>query len=186
MSEATPLDQLADAYQIEPAYHDIWQRRHETSAETKRALLAAMGAPVESDRAIAASLDAITTAAAGQWVPGLLIRRQDTPLTLPVLTGRQQGRLAWTFCTEEGAIHQGAIRLDDLAIDGPVATGNPSGQRRLFDLPLRPTPGYHRLYLTLDDDLETQTEIIVTPTRGFCPPELGGDSAGLVLSLIHI
>ena len=43
MSAMTPLHRLAAAHYIEPSYEDIWQERHETSAETKRTLQRAMG-----------------------------------------------------------------------------------------------------------------------------------------------
>ncbi|MFX6292640.1 hypothetical protein ABTG11_19475, partial [Acinetobacter baumannii] len=50
------LDRLADLLGVEPLYHDIWGNRRETSAATKRALVAAMGLAAATDEEVAASL----------------------------------------------------------------------------------------------------------------------------------
>ena len=63
MSETEPLDRLAAHYGIEPAFTDNWGRRHEVSAATKRALLAAIGVPVASDAELRTSLERTEAAA---------------------------------------------------------------------------------------------------------------------------
>ena len=42
------LRELAERYGVASDYHDIWGQRHETSDQTRRAILDAMGVRVES------------------------------------------------------------------------------------------------------------------------------------------
>jgi hypothetical protein len=48
MTDRALLDRLCRCYGIAPEYTDIWGRSHPTSAETQRALLAAMDVPAET------------------------------------------------------------------------------------------------------------------------------------------
>ena len=51
MTDARSLDRLADRAGIESAYRDIWGERHETSDQTKRAILSSLGIAAHDDAA---------------------------------------------------------------------------------------------------------------------------------------
>src|SRR3546814_10382971 len=78
------LDRLAAHYGIVPAYDDIWGRTHAASKETKRALLAAMGAAVGSDAEAEASLAAMRNAACGRLLPPVVVVEGEGPHAVPV------------------------------------------------------------------------------------------------------
>src|SRR3546814_19716593 len=78
------LDRLAAHYGIVPAYDDIWGRTHAASEETKRALLAAMGAAVGNDAEAEASLAAMRDAACGRLLTPVIMVEGEGPHGIPV------------------------------------------------------------------------------------------------------
>jgi 4-alpha-glucanotransferase len=186
VSRDEPLDRLAEAYDIESGYRDIWGRRHETGAATKRVILQAMGVPAENDAAITQSLDAFADAAAAHAVPPMLIRREGEPILLPISAdAASHGRLSWTFRSEDGAELTGEAALGDLDLLDRVAVRGRTLQRRALALRLRPPPGYHRLRLVLDETVQGDSEIVIAPRIGYLPACLGQDRclAGLTAPL---
>ncbi|MDH3662218.1 MAG: 4-alpha-glucanotransferase, partial [Alphaproteobacteria bacterium] len=182
MSGMTPLDRLAAAHRIEPVFTDNWQSRYETSAETNRALLTAMGVLVDSDRAIAESLEAVAVEALERPVPAVLVRQEGERIVLPLtIDAGRRGRLVWTFRAEDGVERAGEARLDELDVTERIG----DVLRYALPLPVRPPPGYHRCTLALDGPLQVETEVIVTPRRCFQPEGLDGERSltGLTVPL---
>lgn len=68
----SPLEQLADAAGIEAGYTDTWGNRHQTSADTQRAVLKILGLPADDEAQIRASLDKLEAR-----------ERQMPPLDMP-------------------------------------------------------------------------------------------------------
>ncbi|MGI9485624.1 MAG: 4-alpha-glucanotransferase [Geminicoccaceae bacterium] len=186
MTGRTPLDRLAAAHHIELSYEDIWQKRHETSAETQRALLQAMGVSTDSDRAIKESLEAIADEQTSRLTPSIVVLRERDRMTLPITTQREgKSRFAWTFRDEDGVVHEGDGDLDGLEMTERVAVRGIVELRYALPLPVQPPPGYHRCTLVLDEMERAETEIIVTPKRCFLPECLVGarSLAGLTVPL---
>src|SRR3546814_16640853 len=99
------LDRLAAHYGIVPAYDDIWGRTHAASEETKRALLAAMGAAVGNDAEAEASPAAMRDAACGRLLPPVSVvagaGQNGLPAWLPAGAGGglgSEGRRVGTEC----------------------------------------------------------------------------------------
>jgi 4-alpha-glucanotransferase len=174
VSETEPLDRLAAYYGIEPAFTDIWGRRHEVSAATKRALLAAIGVPVATDAEIRASLERAETDAWRELLPPVAVAREREPLaatlTLPAKPG---GRLAWTVKTEDGRRRRGAAVLGELEVIDQRCIASRERRRLRLALPLTLPPGYHRLEVTVGQRAPAVMALIVTPARAFGPADLG-------------
>ncbi|MGI9501439.1 MAG: hypothetical protein ACR2RE_00090, partial [Geminicoccaceae bacterium] len=187
MSEATPLDRLAAACHIEPGYRDIWQKQHETAAETKRALLEAMGVRADSDRAIEDSLEAITAERASRLLPPVLIRRRSDQLFLPVTTEAGCAEvLTWTFVSEDGAEQTGEAKLADLDVIDRLTIRGETWCRHALPLPVQAPLGYHRCRVILNESRRADTDIIITPERAFLPERLRqGNSVAGVMAPLH-
>ena len=182
MSSATPLDRLAEAHHIEPGYTDIWGKRHEVGAESKRALLAAMGVAADSDDAIDASLAAARRRAFERFAPAVLVVAEGARIIVPIVAEADvAGRIIWAFTTEDGELTKGEAALADLDI---MRMAWPQKERSL-PLPLSPPPGYHRLTLILAEREGVETEIIITPKRAHWPACLdrSGGLSGLTAPL---
>lgn len=111
-TENSLLSRLAEQVGIASEYHDIAGARHVTSAETKRAILAAMGFRVDSEAALATALR--------EWderdwrqacEPVLVIREGQATATLVCCLALDDGKesgaqLQWTVHDESGAAVQ--------------------------------------------------------------------------------
>jgi len=174
VSETAALDRLAAHYGIEPAFADNWGRRHEVSAATKRALLAAIGVPVASDAELRASLERAAAEAWREVLPPVAVVREGELLaptvTLPAKLG---GRLAWSVKTEDSRRRRGATVLDELeAVEERSIAGRERRRLRL-PLPLELPQGYHRLEVTIGQRAPAAMALVVTPARAFRPADLG-------------
>jgi 4-alpha-glucanotransferase len=173
MSEDQELDRLADFAGIEPFYWDIWGNRHETSSETKRAILTSLGIETEQDAAVEASLAALE---AGPWrrsLPPVLVLREaeiaGVPLVLPAAEVDREAE--WTLFEEGGSCRKGRFRPADAPRIGTRRVDGIQLERRAIELPLALSPGYHTLELALTDAAAT-LKLIVAPPRCYLPRQL--------------
>lgn len=165
------LDRLCTLHNIALEYTDIWGQRHVTSAQTKRALLAAMGVNVDSASALEQALEACELAPWQQILaPVLVIWQSEEKPGIAITTDQAAGEFDWTLVMETGEHHGGRLRLQDLET---LAT-HPSGNwvRRQFPLPLRPPMGYHRFELSQDGRPIAKLALIVAPDRCYHPAVL--------------
>ncbi len=180
MNASSPLDCLAGLYGIEPGYTDIWQQDHRIGADTKRALLAAMGVPADSGAEIEASLDRARKKTLGRQLPEVVVFRAGADIALSLTSDiARQDRLAWSVVSEEGEAFSGEAETGDLQVIDRDMT---QGRKRLhLALPLadRLQPGYHRCTVTLGNGVEIETEIVITPRRAYWPDGLDREG-GLV------
>jgi 4-alpha-glucanotransferase len=106
------LRELADGYGIAPDYHDIWGRRHETSAQTRRAILDAMGVRVESADAMRRALEGRADAPWRQVCDPVHVVREGQPagrwsVRVPACEEEDGGIvLSWDVRDESGAVRQ--------------------------------------------------------------------------------
>ena len=106
------LRELADRYGIAPDYYDIWGQRHETSAQTRRAILDAMGVRVESADAMRRALEDQAVAFWRQVCDPVQVVRVDQPAgrwsaRVPAREPEDQGIvLSWDVRDETGAVRQ--------------------------------------------------------------------------------
>ena len=169
MTAATPLDRLAEVYHIEPDYTDIWRRHHVVGAETKRALLEAMGVPAGSDAEVRASLTAIDEKMVALTLPQVVVEREGEPIMLPLSSDfGERAKLSWTIVTEAGERQEGQTAIDDL----PMIEQTEGCTRPSLSLPADLPLGYHRCSVVVDDEVIGETSVIVTPKRAYWPDDL--------------
>lgn len=197
LSEQALLDALAERAGVASEYHDIAGRRHVTSAETKRAILKAMGVPTESQETLA---DALRRWDDGPWIRGtepvLVLRHHQKAarwsVRLPLDEGCETGlRVTWRVKDEQGTVRcQGTIGPGLLFVDVRVIDG-----RRFVQLDL-PAPeglpiGYYELAAEAEGigtEQPPATLMIVAPPHCFVPDVLteGGRLWGLAFQLYAV
>ena len=167
MADVEALSQLAQAYGIEPAWHDIWGGRHDVTHETLRALLGAMHVPAATDEQVRSSLAAHRARIWAESVPPVhgacAVSELPLRLTLRLPAALDAQPLRWRLDEEHGLQHEGMCEpraleeLERTQIDGGVHVA-----RRLA-LDLHPAPGYHRFTLSAGETPLGQTLLAVAP-----------------------
>ena len=134
------LRELAECYGIASDYHDIWSQRHETSAQTRRAILDAMGVQVESADALRRALADWADAPWRRVCDPVHVARVEEPpgrwsVRVPALEPEDRDIvLSWDVRDEAGAVRQQGRAGPGLA---PSETRTVDGFRHArFELPL--------------------------------------------------
>jgi len=141
------LERMARLVGISPDYTDAFGRRIETSPETRKALLAALGLGTASEREAQESLTRLERLKAGP-IPAVITVLADRPTNIP-LRGKTDPA-EWSVTEEHGKGHEGRL------------TGNAS----VLQLPALPM-GYHHLRFG-----EFAATIIAAPDRCWQPDAL--------------
>jgi len=169
MSARDPIRRLGQLYGIDPSYTDFWGRRRRVSVATERALLAAMGAEVGSEREVA---DRLREAEARPWrrmLAPVQVIAPPEPLeatfTLPAPLGG--ATIEWRLAHETGSFQEGTLRPDQLAAVGGAEVDGESYRRWRMPLPALPH-GYHELTMAVRGQAPAHRgalQLIVTPAR---------------------
>ena len=180
------LDRAAELWGIQPDYWDIWGKHHITPAETKRAILHALGVPTgtkeELDEALAAR-------ARQEWsrlvAPCLVIsqnqRPRQFPLNLPADLAALDARL--TLKPENGEPQIHGVPLRDIPVTETMEFNGSSHVRKLVPLPEELPLGYHDLEVLVGGACAT-TRLIVAPDRAYLPDGLR--AAGVAIALYGV
>lgn len=166
----TPLDQLAEMYGIESEYSDARQKVQRTSAETKRALLRAMGVDAGDATRIQELLKEVQ---GSEWMtplqPVYVIQADAGPIEVQVALRSGNGEIVWRLRLEDGTERMGRTGPNELPlVERAEIDGETLERRRLTlgrDLPW----GYHRLSMDCD---ASQAWVIVTPRQCWLTPAL--------------
>src|SRR6185312_2364084 len=106
------LDKLADLAGIEARYWDIEGRLHETSPETARRLLGALGWPAETQTDVLASLGQLENRSWRETLPPVIVAAEGqeivVPLRLPAAAAR---RIRWSLDLDGGRRMEGECNL---------------------------------------------------------------------------
>ncbi|MFN4087725.1 MAG: 4-alpha-glucanotransferase [Alphaproteobacteria bacterium] len=176
--ENRPLDRLAALYGIIPAYQDIWGVSHPATDETKRALLAAMGAAAETDAEAEACLEATEAAGCRSALPPAIVidGESESPGAAPIwLPEPPPPALAWSIAGEHGETWRGTTAPGDRpAVAERAFDGRPFALRAVA-LPALPI-GYHTLSVALPDGGSAEAALIVAPRSCFGIDEAVGDA----------
>ncbi len=174
------LAELADWHGIERGYYDIWGVWREASADTVRALLAAMGVAASGPREVNAALDTSVREPGEFALPPTVVLRcsalaQGVTVRLPgSLAGAS---LDWRITEEGGRAIEGRARIGDLRVTVQCAIGG--ARRRAVLLPLPSVPGgYHRLEIFDGPRPLAASSLIVAPERCYLP---GAAASGIRL-----
>lgn len=181
MSDSETLFRLCGLCGIAPVWHDIWGNRHEVSAETKKALLAAMGARVGSEADLA---DEVGEREERPWrriVPPVLVQRENpSPVEISIsLPAAKAGEaFDWVLALEDDRQEAGRFIAGDLPVREEREIGGSPFTRRAFSLPFVPAAGCHTLHVipsSGDPGLSGDMRLIVTPSTCCHPPVLEGN-----------
>src|SRR5581483_1280688 len=143
------LARAADECGIEREYWDIFQKRHEVSADVRRQILQALGWDVSSfgtvDRERMKRFEQSATAVLPKT---LVVSESDKsiPLTVPVSPGAS---LCFEILLEDGQRLAGTLDLSQLRRLRELGIGDRSWSTYELSLPAEVPLGYHTLKITL-------------------------------------
>jgi 4-alpha-glucanotransferase len=163
---------LAALAGVANVYRDVWGRERRVDEETVRAVLAAMGFAVRTEGEIG---EAVALLEAEVWralLPPVTVLREGRPARVELCLPERlnAGRILWSLAWEDGTRSEG--EADPAALDLVASQGEGEHRHRRLALPLPALPlGYHRLFVAAGHE-NAETDLIVTPLRGYLPPAL--------------
>ncbi len=169
LNASSSLAALCAQVGLSTHYDDFWGQSQEAPPETLRALLAAMGAPADTDRQAESTRQQLVAQEARQALPPVLVLRQgQTPqLTLRLPTEQRETRYVWALEGDTGERYDGVLfgaGSPDQADDG-IAMELPQGLRL----------GYHQFTVRSAEPGGRElarTRIIVCPPACYQPKVL--------------
>lgn len=178
MTGAASLGQLGARYGIVPDYYDIWGQRRHVTADTQRALLAAMGIPAETGSEVQHALQERASREWRRCLPPVKVARcngeaVEFPINVPAGMARQ--RYQWTLVQEEGAPVSGELRPADLPLAAEATVDGTAIVRCTFRLPHTPGIGYHQFELRLmneDRKRAAHMSLVMVPLQCYQPGAL--------------
>ena len=182
------LDRAAELCGVEPHFWDIFGNFHATSAETRKAILRAMGMPDGGREQLGRAIEEKLHAEWRRILPPCLVvsqteRQMDVPLQVPAAS--VDATAALEVGCEDGSVHRYNVRLNDLPETDSATFGSDRYLRKQFTLPDAPPLGYHSLRVTISGLPVEEIALIVTPERAYLPDflENGKKAAGIAISL---
>ncbi|MEM9385190.1 MAG: 4-alpha-glucanotransferase [Pseudomonadota bacterium] len=180
------LDRLAEACGIQPDYFDYQGRHCIVSADTKAALLRAMGVNVDDEQAIDAELDRL---ALQPWRdalrPAIVLREHARPLVPVRLSVKHcQAPITWGIALENGEYREGVVSFSERSPKAVREVDGVEHRQYLLQLPLDLAPGYHDFRLRSEDgELDVSSRLIIAPETGYGPEEVTRDEHTFGLGL---
>ncbi|ANQ84986.1 putative bifunctional 4-alpha-glucanotransferase/malto-oligosyltrehalose synthase [Azoarcus olearius] len=166
------IEALCGHLGIDLAYEDAWGRRHEVDEDTRRALLAALGHPLEEGRAeqhAACELERLREVAAARVLPPLLVLEGvAAPLVLhPRLPAALVGQtLWWRIALEGGGERRGRVAARTREGAGEAGADGERVEAELT-IGIELGQGYHRLSLF---EHATSSHAFAEVGLAVCPP----------------
>jgi 4-alpha-glucanotransferase len=167
------IETMARLRGIGDAYHDYRGELKYFTVETKRALLRAMGCPVDDPAALAVELRRLEAARGRRFLPPVAAARGARIGVDVNITAREFGSaLAWSVRFEDGAYCEGVTSTADCPeiwrgeVDGSWIT------RRTLELPFDLPPGYHELEAKIAAAAAERCLLIMSPPRAYEPPPI--------------
>lgn len=168
-SKAKPaaLDQLAELLGIEAQFKDARGKLQRTRADTKRALLAAMGLRVEDDRQIESSLKEIIESDWQRALPPVyVVFKSDEAIRVEVTVASGAAEIAWTLRIEEAGETSGRASASTLPLLETREIAGEKLERRELLIAGHIPCGYHRLKI---EPGACEAMLIVAPERCWLP-----------------
>ena len=165
----TAIDALADAYGIEAEFVDAHGNTQQTSVETKRSLLRALGADAADDDAARTSLDALERKSWLRALPPVLVSPSAAEITVPLTLPASTTTVHWQISLENGSHLTGVADFASLPIVAARSIDDRHVEQRGLLLSAEIQLGYHRLQIHGVDD---RMVLIVTPRACILPHTL--------------
>jgi glycogen operon protein len=165
------LDRLAAAAGIAGEWWDMASERHVVSADTKHALLAAMGLTADSTGEARARLAEITDLRERRELPAFVVTREGSSAQVAIVPANasRRHRALLRLQHEDGTEQFLPFTVDDLPVNAVTATDGRPVVQRILALPSLPVGSYT---LGFDDDSNHRCRVVVAPERCFLPPEI--------------
>jgi 4-alpha-glucanotransferase len=174
---------------IDPGFWDIWGKYHETTVETKQALLRAKGFDATDAATLKQSLAQYDRAEWDRILPPALIVGEAEPIELPVSVRADAlgERVHIQVRAEDGNYAAFELKLWELPAAASADMEGGTRVRKLARLPLELPLGYHEVTATVRGEASV-CRVAVTPSRAFTPEHLGqgGRAAGVAVSLYAV
>jgi 4-alpha-glucanotransferase len=160
------IETVARLRGIGDAYHDYRGELKYFTVDTKRALLRAMGCPVDDPVALADELRRLEAARGRRFLPPVAAARgARIGVDINVTAGEFGTALTWGVRLEDGSHREGVTSTADCReiwsgeVDGSWIT------RRHFEVPVDLPPGYHELEATTAGAAPERCLLIVSPPQ---------------------
>jgi 4-alpha-glucanotransferase len=167
------LDRLARQCGIGDAYLNYRGDPMGISRASRKAILAAMGQPVEDAAAIERVLRQVEYE---KWLallpPVAVVRPGGGGVTIAVGSDALERPLRWRVVLETGGVLQGSLRTGDLAETECIHLGNEARTRRVLALPQDLPHGYHSLRVAVEGGASAECALIAAPRASFEPQVL--------------
>lgn len=160
---------LAEAAGIEARYWDIHGTLHETSIDTMRALLAALGYAAATEELAAKSLRQLEETTWGRACPSVAVLRAGAPTAVSINLPEDADAVRWSIQLETGGRLTGECAAGALTVEAQGSSGGRTILRRKLPLPAL-AMGYHNLTVESEGEIGL-ARLIVSPGRGYLPPE---------------
>jgi 4-alpha-glucanotransferase len=179
------LSRAAGECGIDCEYWDIFHKRHETSSETQRRILQALGWDTATHEAIERERKRRFQVNLTSIVPATLVlseMQKSAPVTLPA---RETASLCFEMLLEDGQRIAGSLETRQLRIIHCIFNADEQWVTYALDLPTEVPLGYHSLKLTINGRSAGKSRVIVCPDRAYIPDGLAqnGRTAGLNIAL---
>lgn len=184
------LDRAADLWGIEPQFWDVWGKLHVTSADTKRAILRALGVAADD---LDGLRNAIRDRSEQEWSrllpPCLVASENEQPLQLLLSLPEQLSHqvACIEIRREDGQTESFHFELGAL---GDSSTAELNGRRfvrKSISLPTRVPLGYHDVEASIGQELRATLRLIIAPERAYVPPVLeSGRRGGIAIQLYGV
>lgn len=167
----TDLRRLADLAGIEPQYWDIEGTRHETSPDTARRLLSALGFPADDNEKLISSLTALEEREWQSILPPAMVVREDREpaVSVHLPSGEPPANIEWQIILEDGTVRTGGGPRREIGVASRPIQGK-DVERLSLTLPRLPH-GYHEFRLENVPGIPRMA-LIVAPPRCYLPPAL--------------
>ncbi len=170
MVDPAVIERMARLRGIGEAYHDYRGELRYFTAQTKRALLRAMGSAVDDPAAAAQELCRLEVSGWRRFLPPVAAAHGSRVGIDVNVTAREFGSaLVWSVRLEDGSLREGVTSTADCR---EVWRGEVEGSwitRRHLELPLDLPPGYHELQAKVAGGGADHCLLMVAPARGFEP-----------------
>ena len=191
ITDVDSFNQLCWLNGITESYYDIRGQHHVADFEAKRALLAAMHIPVESDSDVQAQLEEVNCRDWQSPVPEVLVYQLNDnaqPITLTLKHDQVGQTFVWQLIEDNGNLHQGEWHFElHQAIDERTINGEKLFRFEEF-LPYVLATGYHTFSIKLTHGKTAETSLIATPETCYQPDEIesGKKVWGIALQLYSL
>jgi len=175
ITQENAVQQLAQAYDIQLQWADIWGNMHPVTEEMCKALLSGMEVPVDTPAEVNTAMEQLQHTTVARWLEPVLVVPETVellgiPVNLPI--GLHNSRFQWSLTTEDGAQREGNFTDGDLRHvgDAQLAIQHERIGKFILDLPADLPQGYHQFVVREVDTGETVNMLLViTPTRCYLP-----------------